>query len=907
MIGHTRLAFALTLVAILITHTACLAADPVVLHLSPEGDDAWSGRLAAPAGDGADGPLASLHGARDAIRALKAAGEADAPVQVLVQGGQYRMAEPFTLGPEDSGTADAPIGYVAVDGTRPVFSGGLPITGWREAEDGLWAAQVPGVAEGDRYFRQLFVDGQRRQRARTPNRGYLQLTALANPFDRADEANLNSFRFREGDLSGAWRNPTDMEVVKLFSWSTTRLPVAAIDDARGIISFGGSTGPNPRLFDWAGDRYYIEHVFEALDQPGEWYLDRPTGTLYYRSMPGERLDAIDAVAPAIEHLVEFYGREATEDAAAEPVSHITLRGLTFEHAAWPMPETGWKERQAQATMESAAVHGRFAENCALEDCEVRHVGAHGVWLERGCMTNRLQRCHVWDVGAGGVYLGWTKVEPEAGGNIVDNCFIHHLTEVHGGAIGVWIGQSSNNRVTHNEIADMNYTGISVGWKWHYGPTLAHDNLIEDNYVHHCGHHVLSDMGGIYTLGESQGTVIRHNRFEELWCHGAYSHASGIYFDQGTTDLLVENNIVSGATDSGFIVHYGKDSIVRNNIFAFAGKYGLSLGKPEEHRSFIFERNIIYLDHPVMAGRRITENEDVEDNLYWCTTGEEPTFCGMSLEQWREAGHDLNAVIEDPLFRDPQNGDFTIADNSPALRLGFEPIPMDGIGLYGDPAWTALPARFDRQPDDPPPAEAEPLRIADDFDTWLKLRQAVGGHPLYARVNTEDRPELIAISDEAAASGRQSLRIEDVVGLDKGYNPHFYYSPNYTEGTARGAFMIRIDAATDFYHEWRDAAHPFNVGPTLRITDGMLALDGTDPVAIPVGEWVRIEVEAALGEAAGTWTLAVTLPGEERREFPGLACKDEAFQELRWVGFVSNGTTPAVFYLDDMELGVEAGE
>lgn len=891
-------------VAIALASYAVVCAEPIVLHVAPNGDDGWSGKIANADDDGADGPLASLHGARDAIRAMRAAGEVDAPVEVLVQGGYYFLDRPFTLGPEDSGSADAPITYAAVDGERPVFSGGLPIRGWREAEDGLWTAQVSGVAEGERYFRQLFVDGERRQRARTPNRGYLQLADLINPFDRSDEANRTAFRFQAGDLSGDWRNPTDIEVVKLFSWSATRLPVVEIDDARDIISFSGSTGPDPRLFDWAGGRYYVENVFEGLDQPGEWYLDRPTGTLYYKPLPGERPDEIEAVAPAIEHLVEFYGRAATENAAVETVSHITLRGLTFEHAAWPMPETGWRERQAQATLESAAVHARFAEDCALEDCEIRHVGAHGVWLERGCRNNALRRCHIWDVGAGGVYLGWTKVEPQAGGNIVDNCFIHHLTEVHGGAIGVWIGQSSHNRVTHNEIADMNYTGISVGWKWHYGPSLAHDNLIEDNYVHHCGHHVLSDMGGIYTLGESPGTVIRHNRFEDIWCYAGYSHASGIYLDQGSTDLLIENNIVSGVTDSGFIFHYGKNSIVRNNIFAFAGKYGLSLSKPEKQRSFIFERNIVYLDHPDMAGRRITENEDIDHNLYWCTTGEKLDFCGMSLAAWREVGHDRNSIVEDPLFRDPEGGDFTLADNSPALGIGFEPISMDGIGLYGDPAWTDLPARFERQPDDPPPPPAKPLRIVDDFDAWLTVPQPLGGHPLRARVHTEDRPELISISDEAAASGRQSLRIEDVANLEKPYNPHFYYTPLYTEGTARCAFTIRIDEATEFYHEWRDAERPYNIGPTLRIANGILMADGIEPVGIPVGEWVRIAVEAALGEAAGTWTLSVTLPDGTRYEFEDLVCGSEAWRELRWVGFVSSGTEPAVFYLDDVELALE---
>ncbi len=871
--------------------TAAPGAHALTLHVAPGGDDAAAGT--------ADAPLASLDGARDRIRELKAAdGSLAEPVEVLIAGGEYRLRRPFTLGPEDAGSEAAPITYAAAPGARPVFSGGTRIVGWQDAGNGLLAAQVSGVAEGERYFRQLFVNGQRRQRARTPNRGYLQLEALINPFDRSDEANRTGFRFREGDLSGDWRNPTDVEVVKMFSWSTTRMPVAEIDDEQGVLRFSGRTGTDPRLIDWAGNRYYVENVFEGLDQPGEWYLDRPSGTLYYKPMRGETPTTIEAFAPTIEHLVEFYG-----DADA-PVHHVTLRDLTFEHASWPMPEGGWTERQAQATMETAAVHGRFAEDCALEDCELRHVGAHGVWLERGCRNNRIERCHVWDVGAGGVYLGWTQVEPEASGNVVDNCFIHHLTEVHGGAIGVWIGQSSFNRVTHNEIADMNYTGISVGWKWHYGPSLAHDNLIEDNYVHHCGHLVLSDMGGIYTLGESQGTVIRHNLFEDIWCYPAYSHASGIYFDQGTTDLLVENNIVIGTTDSGFICHYGKDSIVRNNIFAYAGKFGLSLGKPEEHRSFIFERNIIYQDHPNMAGRRVTENEDVDSNLYWCTTGEEPVFCGLSLEAWREQGHDADAIFEDPRFRDPEHGDFTLAADSPALRIGFEPVSMDGIGLYGDRNWVDLPARFERQLDDPLPEAALPARISDNFDTWFGVPQPLGGQPLRAAVHTEDHPELIAISDEAAASGTQSLRVEDIEGLERSWNPHFYYRPGYTKGVGRCEFAIRIDEATGFYHEWRGASSAYKVGPTLQINHGELTVAGIEPLALPVGEWVRIEVEAPLGDAAGTWTLTVTMPDGTRHEFTDLACGSAEWRELWWIGFVSDATVPAVFYIDDLEIGME---
>jgi len=877
------------------------AAGAVVLYVSPDGNDAWSGRLDEPNADRTDGPLASLEGARDAISALKADGELTSPIEVLVRGGEYVLARGFVLEAQDSGTEGAPITYAAMPGERPVFSGGRRVVGWREGPDGRWTAQVSAVGAGARYPRQLFVNGRRATRARIPDVGYLQLGGLVNPYDRSDERNRSAFRFRAGDLSGSWRNPTDIEIVKMFSWSTTRLPVAEIDDAAGIAHLDGSTGPDPRLIDWAGGRYYVENVLEGLDRPGEWYLDRPTGTLSYMPRPGESIDEVEAVMPLVERLVEFAG----DAEAGEIVHHITLRGLTFEHASWPMPATGWNERQAQSSMETAAIYGRGAENCVLEDVEVRHVGAHGVWLERGCRHNRMERCHVWDVGAGGVYLGATTQTPEASHNVVHNCYIHHCTEAHGGAIGVWIGRSSYNEVTRCEIADTNYSGMSVGWSWGYADSTAHHNIIADNHIHHCGHRALSDMGGIYTLGVAPGTELRHNLIHDIWCYPGYSHASGIYLDEGSTGLLVENNIVYRCTSNGFLLHYGRESTIRNNILAYSERNGVHRARVEEHTSFFFEGNIVYSEHPFVLGGRWDDAEHyvMDRNLYW-STGEAPvSFAGRSFEEWQAMGNDQHSLIANPEFRDPEHGDFTLAEDSPAERIGFEPISMEGIGLYGDPAWVGLPDRFEHQPDDPLPPAAEPLTISEDFETLPLTGEPapLGGHPLQAVVNTEDRPELVGISDEQAATGRQSLRVQDVGDLAREFNPHFYYRPNYTEGVALCSFDIRVDAATVFYHEWRDAAAPYLVGPSLRIEHGVLSAQGIEPIDLPVDAWVHIEVTAPLGKRAGTWQLTVTLPDGSERHCDGLAVGSPGWRELRWLGFVSNGCEPAVWYIDNIKV------
>ncbi len=871
--------------------TTC--ARPLRLYVAPDGDDSARGML--------DSPLRTLDGARDRLRQMRAAGEIDGPVEVLLRGGVYCLRRGFVLEPQDSGTADAPVTWTAYREERPIISGGRIVTGWEPAGDGLWSAHIASVERGSRYFRQLWVNGRRATRARIPNEGYLQLQGLVNPYDQNDPANRRAFRFHEGDLSGDWRNPEDIEVVKMFSWSTTRLPVERIDSEENIVYFGGETGGPPRLFTWAGSRYYVEHVFEGLDAPGEWYLDRPTGTLYYRPRPGEDMRTATVVFPVVERLLELRGDWQNE----RYVEHVIFRGLTFEHSTWPMPETGLPERQAQATMATAGIYARGAHNCTFEDVELRHIGAHGVWLERACVGNRLERCHVWDIGAGGVYIGATSETPESSHNVVHNCFIHHLTEAHGGAIGVWIGRSSYNEVSRCDIGDTNYSGMSVGWSWGYSASTAHHNIVADNHIHHCGHRTLSDMGGIYTLGVSPGTELRHNHIHDIYCYPAYSHASGVYLDEGSTNILVTDNIVHHCTSNGFLLHYGRENTIENNVFAFSQRNGVHRAREEEHISFFFRRNIVYEDHQdVLGGNWRNGNYVMDSNLYWCTTGEPVLFRGRTLEEWRAMGNDENSLIADPRFVAPERDDYRMEPGSPAEKIGFEPISMSWIGLYGDPAWVNLPAQFEHQPDDPLPPKPKPVEIMADFETvpWGDAPTEIGGHPLHAAVHTENRPELVAITDEVAASGQRSLRLHDVPDLQQPWNPHIYYQPGYTEGIAWCSFDVCVDSATNMYHEWRDASTPYRVGPTLRIADGQLSAAGIEPIPVEPGEWLHVEVTAGVGKRAdGTWRLAVTLPGGKEYRFDDLRCRDESWDELRWLGFVSNGTVESVWYLDNIQI------
>jgi hypothetical protein len=178
-----RLLMTIPILALGPVATALRAAEePIVLHVAPNGNDEWSGRLPEPNAAGTDGPLATLMGARDAVRRLRAAGgQAARPVTIEVRGGVYRMAEPFVLELQDSGTAEAPVRYAARRGERPVLSGGRVIGGWERGQGGVWSARVPEVAEGRWHFRQLFVNGKRRTRARSPNEGYYYIVRKAPP------------------------------------------------------------------------------------------------------------------------------------------------------------------------------------------------------------------------------------------------------------------------------------------------------------------------------------------------------------------------------------------------------------------------------------------------------------------------------------------------------------------------------------------------------------------------------------------------------------------------------------------------------------------------------------------------------------------------------------------------------
>jgi hypothetical protein len=872
------------------------------LFVAPGGNDAWSGRMALPNAAGTDGPLASLTGARDALRKVKAKGPLTEPVRILVAEGRYTITEPVTLGPEDSGSEKAPVTYEAAVGTRPIFSGGRAIRGFQPGPGGLWQARLPEVEQGRWYFEQLFVNGRRATRARTPNQFWFHILNLQEePLAPGRGAGGGQARqtvwLRPADfraLSGL--TPAELKDVNLVvyhNWDNTRRFIERVDEQeQSLVTSGGRMKTwNP----WKKNSHFVLENFQrALDAPGEWFLAR-NGTLSYLPLPGEDMTKAEVIAPVAEKFLVLRGDPLRQ----QFVEYVTFKGLTFLHGQWLTPPGGFEPAQAAAPIE-AVVMADGARHVSLEGCEIGHIGTYGVWFRRGCTEDTVRHCYIHDFGAGGVRIGETGIardESERTARVtVDNNIILHGGYIFPCAVGLWVGQSPDNQITHNEIADLFYSGLSVGWRWGYGESLAKRNTIAFNHVHHLGWGLLSDMGGIYTLGPSEGTVVTNNVFHDVY---SYDYGGwGLYTDEGSTGILFENNLVYNVKSGCFHQHYGRENILRNNILAFSKLQQLQATRVENHLSFTFENNLVYWDTGVLlAGPWDKVQQVMRSNCYWNAAGGPVTFAGKSLAAWQALGHEPDTLVADPLFVDAPRHDFHLGANSPALKIGFKPFDYTRAGVYGDPAWVRQAAAVPYPALQlPPPVPPTPIR--DTFE-----RDTVGQKPREPEVHVEGKGDSILVTEETAASGKRCVKITDAPGLTQTYNPHLNYRASFSVGLIHNSFDLRIEKASVIEFAWRDwESAQYQTGPHFSIRGGQLHLPGQAPVALPLERWVRFDLVTGLrSQQAGQWSLALEALGQPAREFKDLSFATAAFKKVTWVGFSSNATNTTSFYLDNFVL------
>ena len=382
------------------------------IFISPNGNDGWKGQLESMNPDGNDGPLLTIQEAQRRIRRLYTDGISLEPINVILRGGRYELNAPITFSPAD-GKA---ITFTAYPGEKPVIDGGKRITGWKKEKhkekhkgQEVWVVHIPEVEKGDWYFRQFFVNGIRRERTRLPKTGFYWMENVPGVDDKVDcwkqfTKGTDTFQYKDKDIQ-QFRNLHDVDIIVHHFWVDERMPIENIDEQNRIVKssvrsvFVLLDDVNP-----AYSKYYVENTYEGLTDPGEWYLDRSTGMLFYIPFEGENLEDFEAYAPVLNQLLRIEGNP-TE---GKFVENICFEGIAFQHSDWYHTKPSSVKcpdyfnapqfdniRQDCASSPQAAVHvpGSIylygAKNCTFKNCVFTHMGFYAIELYKGCTYNRI--------------------------------------------------------------------------------------------------------------------------------------------------------------------------------------------------------------------------------------------------------------------------------------------------------------------------------------------------------------------------------------------------------------------------------------------------------------------------------------------------------------------------------------
>jgi parallel beta-helix repeat protein len=679
-----------------------------VFYVSTNGNDQWSGTLPSPNLSENDGPFSTLKRARDAIRTVKATG-VEGQFTVLVRGGLYRLNETFVLGPEDSGTASYPTIFKAYDNERPILTGTRSITDFKSYKGRILKADLKESSLESYNFRQLFADGKRQTIARFPN--YEPRDPIGDGFlyvkDKPAEGSKSKFGYQEGTVHD-WANPQDGEVFIYPGpnyWNNI-IPIAEIDYKSQIIILAG----NASYIIKPGNRYFFQNLFEELDSPGEWYFDRRDKALYFWSMNDASLKTVNI--PVLTTIIEIRGNNKSGAAA-----YITIEGFIIEGS------------------EGTAVAVIGANNTVIARNTIFNAGGHGIVVQGG-IQNTVIGNDINDVGDAGIIIsGGDRKTLTPGGNRAENNYVHHtgIFNKYNGSIDC---SGVGNIIAHNLVHSTPRIGISFD---------GNDHIIEYNHVHHVNQET-QDSGAIYTCARDwtkRGNNIRYNYVHDSGGYGRNSASEkwrspfytwGIYLDDWTSGTTVYGNIIARTFLGGIDVHGGKDNIIENNIIieglteqvhfqarptndprlpdmfkkikeAGYKKYPqLFLIRDAETGAMMsgnqFLRNIIYYTDKKAVLYNVDKNIDLLTTVWDYNTiyhAELPLLipfigapAGQQWVAWKEKGLDKNSINADPLFKDLANGNFELLPDSPALKQGFKPIPIDKIGPYKHPLRASWP-------------------------------------------------------------------------------------------------------------------------------------------------------------------------------------------------------------------------
>ncbi|VGO19325.1 right-handed parallel beta-helix repeat-containing protein [Pontiella sulfatireligans] len=690
--------------------SALLAVQAVAgeFYVSPTGNDDAAGSLAT--------PFKTIDRARDMARSTKD------HVTVYLRGGTYRINQSVVFGVADGNTS-----YMAYKNEKPVISSAVPVMGWEKHKGGLWVADIP---EGVTDFKVMFDGNRMLERARSrgfqsPQQNFKKF-ATRNVALPEDRPLLRRLEFPEGEIE-AWDNIEDVEAFFCgVPWTFNFSSIEKVDEEKNIawLKYEGNTPPSttPKPYNPS----YIENHISVLDQPGEWCVNTRTRKIHYWPVNGTPGDEI-----CVPTLVEFFRVEGDIDYDGPkdtPVKNITFKGLTFtqgDRYSWWDDHKGWGIQHDWDKFDcgNALLRFRGAEDCVVDQCRFINSGNSAVRLDLHAQNITVKNSLIDRVGHMGILLcgyGPGTKDVNKNNKIVNN-LIRRTGELvlHGHAIFIW--QSGENFVANNHIREVPRKAIGicgvrgaifmegkkVDWdeaskamRWHeLGADIfedkdgtlqqrilpflhARNNLIQDNYVYRARTKI-GDGAALNVSGAGTGNVMRRNMLY-------MSLGNGMRCDDWQQGTTFDSNLIL----SGGVVHKGRNNLI-NNIFMNSNiRFSLFPGQQPDPGSEV-KNNLFYFSREIApyTGRQSNsintpESCDLENNLYFCEAGN--GYLEKFVAEKHAAGMDKGSVVADPKFAkkinwsaDAQPEDYRLANDSPAVKMGFKPIDVSKIGLTDD--------------------------------------------------------------------------------------------------------------------------------------------------------------------------------------------------------------------------------
>ncbi|KAA3609498.1 MAG: right-handed parallel beta-helix repeat-containing protein [Planctomycetota bacterium] len=554
---------------LLIACSFLLATNPsgAQVFVSPDGDDGGPGNFQR--------PFRTPERAKQEVRMLRQ----QAPlhdVVVLFREGDYLLSSPLVITAEDGGDEKVAVLWSAYGKETVRFLGGRKLNSIRSQDSPIWQGNIAAEVSD---LRGLYAGDLRLPRAHFPDHGWLRVKKAGPDRRTAFQMPVEGVKTLS-EFSG-------LEVLLLHDWSTSRIPVAEIDLETGWLRTQypiGCKAPHYAIDNFeAHPRFRLEGHPSLLTAPGEWHF-QPSSRLVSFIPPKTEEETLEY--SVLTSLVKVEGKPGA------PVRNFHFQGIQFELCAFSPPQQGWagaqasmherrdgSENSSQRIFVPAALDWRFALDCSLDSCVMKKLDGSALWIGPGCRNLIVRNCIIQNVGANGLNIGedgsrsvdgkpWWR---SAGDDqewltqniVVENCLIEDCGRLYGGAVGLWIGFAQHCQIRNNEIRNLPYTGLSVGWVWATDPSPCREHRIERNHIHDVMQ-LLSDGGCIYTLGRQPGTIIRQNHLHGVPRHAGRAPSNGIFMDEGTTEIAVEGNWIHGIGHSPIRFHRAKENTVRDN-------------------------------------------------------------------------------------------------------------------------------------------------------------------------------------------------------------------------------------------------------------------------------------------------------------------------------------------------------